>query len=91
MRQGRKSQSPGDRSRGEATGHESVSETQEATEFQSGWSSYHRMDGGRLGEVGVCRIGGARFGNSDWLTSRRDLVKDKEIRDLFGSLILRCL
>lgn len=65
MRQGGKSQSLGDRSRGEAKGHGSVFDTQEATEFQSDWSSWHRMDGGSLGEVGVCLIGGARSRNSD--------------------------
>lgn len=71
-----KSKSLGGRSRGEATGHGRVSE------FQSGWSPGHRMDGGLLRE--------AKLRNSDWHRSRIDLLKSEKIRGLFVSLLLSC-
>lgn len=54
--------------------------------IRSDWSSGHRADGGLLGETGVCQAVEAKLRNSNSLTRRRDLLRDKQ----GGTYLLLC-
>lgn len=90
MGQGGETKSLGGRRRSEIGMSESL-RLRKPPGIRSDWSSGHRADGGLLGETGVCQAVEAKLRNSNSLTRRIDLLRDKKGEHLFASLFLSCL